>query len=74
MEIIGREVEIGIATEAVLEASNTGTTEAYAAAAVTGANGTAGNTHLSRVYLRQAYFLTDPNAAYKTVAYIAKGD
>jgi len=64
----------GVATEAVLEASNTGTTEAYAAATVTGANGTAGNTHFSRICLRQAYFLANPAAAYSTVAYIARGN
>lgn len=64
----------GRGIEAVLEASNTGTTEAYAAASVTGANGTAGNTHFSRVCLRNAYFTTDPSAVTYRVCYIAKGD
>lgn len=65
----------GVAIEAALVACATGTTESYTAASVAGANGaTAGNTIHSRICLRQAYFLTNPAAAYKTVAYIARGE
>jgi len=65
----------GVAVEAALVACSTGNTESYTAASLAGVNGaTLGNTVHSRIYLRQAYFLTDPGAAYTTVAYIAKGE
>jgi hypothetical protein len=64
----------GVAVEAGLVACSTTVTESYTAASVAGANGaTAGNTVHSRICLRQAYFLTDPGAAYTTVAYEARG-
>lgn len=63
----------GRAIESVLEASNTGTTEAYHAAAVTGANSTAGSTAFSRIFLRNAYFTTDPSAVTYRVCYISRG-
>ena len=65
----------GVAIEAALVACATGTTESYTAASIAGENGaTDGNTVHSRIYLRQAYFLTNPAAVYTTVAYIAKGE
>ena len=64
----------GVAVEATLVACASGTTESFTAAATTGLNGTDGATFHSRIYLRQAYFLTDPGAAYTTIAYIAKGE
>lgn len=64
----------GVAIEATLVACSTGTTESFTAGATTGTNGTDGATIHSRVYLRQAYFLTDPAAVYTTVAYVAKGE
>ena len=54
-------------TEANLQNSTTNTTEAFAAAVVTGDEG---GTLISRYPMRQMYFLTDPNAIYTTVAYI----
>ena len=57
-------------TEAALTSSTTGTTESFAAAVVTGDEGS----HISnRSPMRQAYFLADPSAAYVTVAYIYPG-
>jgi len=64
----------GVAIEATLGSATTGTTEDFQATAVTGQNGAAGATIHSRIYLRQAYFLTNPAAVYQTVAYIAKGE
>ena len=66
--------QFGVAVEATLIACASGTTESFTAGATTGLNGTDGATFHSRVYLRQAYFLADPSAAYKTVAYVAKGE
>lgn len=63
----------GRAIECVLEASNTGTTEAFAAGAVTGANSTAGSTAFSRIFLRNAYFTTDPSAVTYRVCYVSRG-
>ena len=49
----------GIAVESILENSTTDTTEAFAAASVTGANATAGNTVHNRVYLRVMRYWAD---------------
>lgn len=38
-----------------------------------GTNGTGGNFLLPRVYMRQAYYLADPNAAYTDVMYLLGG-
>lgn len=64
----------GVALEAALVACASTTTESFSGGATTGTNGTAGATFHSRIYLRQAYFLTDPAGVYTTVAYIAKGE
>ena len=63
----------GRAIESVLENSSTGNTEAYAAASVTGANGTAGNTQFSRIFIRNAYFTTDPSAVTYRVVFVSRG-
>ena len=64
----------GVAIEATLVSSATGTTEAFTAAATSGLNGTDGATFHSRIYLRNAYYFADPGAATTIVAYIAKGE
>ena len=54
-------------TEAALVSSATGTTEAFGAGATTGDEIA---TIANRTPMKQSYFLTDPSAAYTTVAYI----
>jgi len=58
----------GVVVEPTLatEADNLG----FNAGASVGLNGATGTQIINRIYLRQAYFLTDPNAVYTTVAYI----
>ena len=63
-----------VATEATLVNTTTGTTEDFAAAATSGKNAATGATILSRIYLRNAYYLADPEGTTTAVAYIAKGE
>lgn len=65
----GTQGQFMLVLEAVLEASNTGTTEAFAAATVVGPSGVGGVQILTarQCPLVQLYFLTDPSAAYRDV-------
>lgn len=65
--------QFGVAIEATLEAGGA-TQEAFHAGALAGENAAIGATIHSRILLKQAYYLTNPAAAYTTVAYVAKGE
>ena len=65
----------GVAVEAGLIAEGGAGNSGFDDAVTTnpGVNGAAGSTIHSRICLRQAYFWTDPGAAYDTVAYESRG-